>query len=273
MKKLFRIQNSSEPVQPVLLFQASEKHLAFAITNKNATELIELAYCSIENINLEPLNEFLNQYPVLKNLQFYDIQIAFSGQHAVFIPSAEAEMTDAEVVVKTQFGNYDGVRIVSEKIPEWQLYNAYAVENVLWDWVHTIFPFSKFRHQSTLSVKQMLAASDEGCLLVDFGTYSFSVLAGAGGKILFSNHCSYTTPEDVLFVLLKTCQQFSLSQQTVSVRLSGLIDMQSALYKELFQYFREITFREAGWHTGNTGNTEYPAHFFTSLNDLATCVS
>ncbi|HNA96743.1 MAG TPA: DUF3822 domain-containing protein, partial [Chitinophagaceae bacterium] len=65
-------------------------------------------------------------------------------------------------------------------------------------------------------------------------------------------------------------QQFSLSQQTVSVRLSGLIDKQSALYKDLYQYFREITFREAGWHTVEP---EYPAHFFTSLNDLAPCVS
>lgn len=270
MKELFHIQNNKEPVQPVLLFQASDKHLAFAITNKNATEIIELAYCVIDNMSLESLNEFLNHYPALKNLQFYDIQVAFAGQQAAFVPLAEAEMTDAEMLVKTQFGSYDGVRIVSEKIPEWQLYNAYAVENVLWDWVHTIFPFSKFRHQSTLSIRQMQAANDEGCLLVDFGTNSFSVLAGAGCKILFSNHISYTTPADVLFALLKTCQQFSLSQQTVSVRLSGLIDIQSALYKDLYQYFREITFREAGWHTVEP---EYPAHFFTSLNDLASCVS
>jgi hypothetical protein len=52
--------------------------------------------------------------------------------------------------------------------------------------------------------------------------------------------------------------------------LSGLIDKQSALYKELYQYFINIEFSEAGW---NMAGTEYPAHFFTSLNDLAQCVS
>jgi hypothetical protein len=49
-----------------------------------------------------------------------------------------------------------------------------------------------------------------------------------------------------------------------------MIDQQSALYKELYQYFLHIEFRNASW---TIPADEYPAHFFTSLNELAQCVS
>jgi hypothetical protein len=88
-------------------------------------------------------------------------------------------------------------------------------------------------------------------------------------KLILAQSFPYSTPEDVVYYLLKACQQFSLSQKEVSVHLSGLIDKQSSLFKELYQYFIHPEFREAGWNSGS----EFPAHFFTSLNDLAQCAS
>ena len=270
VKELFRIQNNKEPVQPVLLLQAGDDHLAFAITNKDACELAELAYCTLDSINSETLNEILSQYPVLKNQQFYDTQVSFATSQAVLVPATDAGTADAEIILNSRFGKQEGGRIVSELIPEWQFYNAYKVDNTLWEWVHTIFPFAKFRHQYSLGLKQVMAADEEGGMWIEFGRSQFSVLAAAGGKILLANSYEYTTPDDVLFVLLKICQQFSLSQQAVDLWLCGLIDRQSALYKELYQYFLNIEFRESGWHAASQ---EYPSHFFTSLNDLASCVS
>lgn len=270
VKELFSIQNNKEPVQPVLVLQAGENHIAFAITNKDASDLAELVYVSVESINTESLNEILNQYPVLKKQQFYDTQVSFVTSQAALVPATDAGMADAEIILNSRFGKQEGSRIVSELIPEWQFYNAYKVDNTLWEWVHTIFPFAKFRHQFSLSLKQVLAADEEGGMWIEFAPSKFSVLAAAGGKILLANSYEYATPDDVLFVLLKICQQFSLSQQAVDIWLCGLIDRQSALYKELYQYFLHIEFRECSWHTNSQ---DYPSHFFTSLNDLASCVS
>ncbi|MBL0129692.1 MAG: hypothetical protein IPP43_00005, partial [Chitinophagaceae bacterium] len=47
------------------------------------------------------------------------------------------------------------------------------------------------------------------------------------------------------------------------------IDKQSSLYKELYQYFIGVEFSDASWNSMR----EFPDHFFTSLNDLAKCVS
>jgi len=269
LKELFHIKSTTEPVQPVLLLQAGEKHLAFAIAGKGTADVKELAYCTFENMDSSGLADFLSAYPSLKN-QHYDIQVLFDGASSVFIPSANYNTGEAEVFLKGLSGVNEGCRIVSELVPEWQLYNCYAVDNVLWDWINVIFPFAKYRHSSTLMLKNAAAAASTGCIIADFSTTDFTVLATAGGKLLVSKKAEYNTPEDVLFVLLKICSQYNLSQADVSLKLSGLIDRNSALYKELYHYFINIEFRKASW---NTASNEYPPHFFTSLNALAQCVT
>ena len=114
----------------------------------------------------------------------------------------------------------------------------------------------------------MNTAPDHGIIYVDFRTDDFIISVAMNSKLLLARSFSYSIPEDVIYQLLNVCKQFGLSQQHVKLSLSGLIDKQSALYKEIFQYFIHVGFREATWN-----NEDYPAHFFTSFNDLARCVS
>ena len=95
-------------------------------------------------------------------------------------------------------------------------------------------------------------------------------MAAANGKLLISQHYNYTGHEDVLYYLLRTCQQYGLSQEMITLKVSGLIDKQSALYKELYQYFIHLELRDPGWQLPSN---DIPAHYFTSLKDLFLCVS
>jgi hypothetical protein len=124
-------------------------------------------------------------------------------------------------------------------------------------------------HQYSVSIFNLNAAAEEGKLLIDFSNNEFSVVAGRRSKFLFAENFGYETPEDVLFYMLKICEQFSLSPKHVVVELSGLIEKESSLYKELYQYFINIGFRNAIWNAAG----EYPAHFFTSFNDIIRCAS
>jgi hypothetical protein len=84
---------------------------------------------------------------------------------------------------------------------------------------------------------------------------------------------SYITPADVIYYLVKICHEFGFTQQAIRLAVSGLIEKESALYKELVHYFLNIRFREPSWQAPVEGEAQYPAHFFTSLNDLALCES
>ena len=100
------------------------------------------------------------------------------------------------------------------------------------------------------------------------------VMAIKNNSLLVTQIFSYAKSEDVLYWLLKICKQFSLPQTEVKVVLSGLIDRQSAVFKELYQYFLNIEFTTIENDIQLSGDfDEYPVHFFSSLYKLASCAS
>ncbi len=266
MKQLFHTDSEGDRVQPVLSILLSDKMIGFSITNKQGNSLYQLAYCSVNEWTDEELDCFFSAYPVLEE-EYYQVLISYSFRRQLIVPASSYRKNDGGLLISTLLGNSGSVSVVSEAIPEWQLYNVYAVPDIVHDRLRRQFPKATFRHQQSLELRNTNAGIEQGCLQVDFATDDFSVLAVSQSKLLFSGSCEYSSPADVLYYLLRVCHQFSLSQQDVQLQLSGLIDSNSALYKELYQYFIHISFRDAMW----SGTNEYPAHFFTSLNDLAQC--
>lgn len=268
MKQLFHIEGrDTENVLHVLSLRLGEKHISFAITGKSGNELYELAYCSIDR-DKDPPSDFFSKYPSLQN-SFYQVLIAYDHPQTVLTPSAIYQPETAQLFLRTLHGVVAGSSIISELIPTWQLYNTYAVPQELLKWMNQKFPAARSWHQYSLAVKKINAAGEAGHLLLDFRTDDFTLLVAKNSKILLARCFPYASPEDVLYYLLKTCRQFSLSPKEVNLQLSGLVDKDSSLFKELYQYFINLEFRGADWDTG----TDYPAHFFTSLNDLAQCAS
>jgi len=269
LKQLFHIINdSTENPQKVLSIRLGDKHGSFAITDKTGNELYELAYCSTEQWNENSLNDFFTSYPSLRN-SFYQAAVAYDSPQSILTPSSFYKPGEAQVLLKLMQEVSADAHIISELISEWQLYNTYAVPGEMYKWVNQKFPAARSWHQYSLAIQKINASAHEGSLAVDFRQNDFTVIVAKQSRILLAQTFEYTTHEDVLYYLLKTCHQFSLSQKEVNLQLSGLVDKQSSLYKEIYQYFIHVEFREAGWDR----RTDYPAHFFTSLNELSQCAS
>ena len=268
LKQLFNIKNdSSDNAGQVLSLRVGEKHISFAITNRSGSAVYQLAYCTVHEMNENELEEFWSAYPVLNNSFLLGL-VAWDYPQSLLIPSTGFKQEDAGLLLRTSY-NINNQPAVAEAIPHWQLYNVFAAPKEIQEWMSKKFPAAKSGHQYSLDIRNINAADSEGTIQVDFRKDDFTILAARQSKFLLAQTFEYSTPEDVLYYLLKTCQQFSLSQQQVHIQLSGLVDKESALYKELYQYFIHVAFREASWNMSN----EYPAHFFTSLNDLAKCAS
>lgn len=268
MKEILHIENEGEAIQPVLLIQIGDAYFNFAIVNKDASIVYELAYSLLNQFDTDTFSLITNKYPSLKELQFYEVRVSFSFSNALLSPMATN--MDKEAVFKNVVDCFANTTIVTEQIPAWQLTNTYTVPNELWQWLKTQFPIAKFYHRYFFDLKFAAASTSNGTLQVDFYNSGFNLIVSTNSNILLAKNCIYTNADDVLFVLLKACHQFSLSQNDVILQLSGLVEKNSALYKELYLYFNNITFRDAIWQIGST---DFPAHYFTSLNDLATCES
>ncbi len=268
MKELFTIENlSAAPVQQVLSLRLGNRHLGYAITNRTGEELYKLGYFRTEETDGTALAELLDHTPALK-VPFYSVQVAYDFAGHSLVPSTGYRPEESGSMLKALFGSNGNEAVITESIAEWQLYNVYGVPAELLHRVQQYFPAAQCRHQFSLAIKQVQGANDTAVMLVDFRQDDFSVLVIRQSRLLLAQTYTYSTHEDVLYYLLKTVVQLGLSQQDLDLQVSGLIDRDSALYKEIVQYFIRVEFRESPWQ-----GTEFPAHYFTSLNDLARCAS
>ncbi len=119
-----------------------------------------------------------------------------------------------------------------------------------------------------LSLKTPAVETDR--LLVIFYSQKVVVDLIKDGKHQLINTYSYTAPQDVSYILLAICQQADI--KNIHLVISGLIEDNSALYKEIYKYFDNIElsrFREGYQYA--EGITTLPSHYFSYIFDLDLC--
>ncbi|MBL7740154.1 MAG: DUF3822 family protein [Chitinophagaceae bacterium] len=273
MKRLFYIKNeqAGDMTQSVLSLQIGERHFGFAITDETGSILHLLGYYTAEEMDAGTLSSVYSDNYELGR-PFYSVQVSYDHGKNVLVPVQHFNADSSRSLPDCMFGKDGRSFVLYEAVNEWQLYNVYAVPADVQEWVNRKFPSAVHRHYFTLGIKSMAAGPGDR-ILADIHTDEFSFIAIKGNKLLIAQTHPYSSPEDICYYLLKTCHQFSLSQEQVQLTVSGLIEKESQLYRELYQFFVHVEFREPAWTMPVMEDHEYPAHFFTSLNDLARCAS
>jgi len=142
---------------------------------------------------------------------------------------------------------------------------SYSLPKATKNWVNIYFPGAIYQDQYTTISKN---SSGDG-LYADFKTDEIAVVLIRDSKLLLATNLDYETPADLIWHFLNICHHYNISQQDIHLKLSGFLEKDSALYKELYQYFLHIELEEASWETAG----DYPAHYFKTFNRLAQCVS
>lgn len=249
-----------------LLLRIGQRHCGFAIVDSD--ELIEIGFCSIEQFNQNEWNAFWDAFPAL-NDKFAKVLVSWDFIHGIITNTQSVKNDSASELLRIAGEPCSDNDIDHDLIAEQQLEIIYALLPEFKKWLRNKKTEVQFLHQYTTAIRSSLSDDEAGNLLVDFRENDFTVSVTKKRHAFLAQTFSYAAPDDVLFYLLKICNQFDLSQETVMLQLSGLIEQNSAMYRELYQYFINVSFRQPSWKS--TG--AFPAHFFTSFNDLARCVS
>lgn len=268
LKKIFDISSSvkGEIVQPVLSIRIGEKYFCYAVSAYSSGECRDLSYWTNDEISADSVSEILQDDKAL-NHSFYQVKICYDYSGNTLVPGAGFRHEDANLFKLNVPGS---TATITEKIGEWQLYNVYRVPKGIHDLLTRKFPSARCWHHATVGLQFVNTALPEGYIQLDIRHHDFYVLAVKAGRLLTAQSFEYNNPEDVIYYLLKICRHYSLSQSEVQVGLSGLVERESPLFKELYQYFGNLHLREAEW---KPAQNIYPLHFFTTLNDLAKCAS
>ena len=162
-------------------------------------------------------------------------------------------------------------KFLKDEIPEWQMCVTYSVPLSFFNAVKAKFRFPEFVNAYTPSLKVFNGFSSANQIDLHFSIQHFRVIAKKDNHIHLAQTYSYKNPLDVVYYLLKICYAVGLEQSEVTLVLSGLVDEDSAMFSELHSYFLNLHFAQAPSYS--IPENDYPQHYFTSLYNLAACVS
>ncbi|MCH5598146.1 DUF3822 family protein [Niabella ginsengisoli] len=267
MQEQFNISTQEEvvPQETHLAIQVGGNYMSFCIYSPDEKRLLQLKRYGLKSLSTENLDEIIARNLMLQG-SFERIVTALDFGFNTLLP---AEMDDADTTALMYLEHADQQdHVITERIPKRDITNIYTVPPNVLTWMVGNFPSSAYLHAHTVQIASVTNAPETGLLKVNFSESMFTVVAFKNDTILLAKTYQYKSPADVVFYLLKICEVFGFVQQQVALQLSGLIDVSSRLYKEIYDYFLDTSLKQADW-IDNTSET--PSHYFTSLNELAVC--
>lgn len=267
MKTLFDIRSERETSEEhSLLLEIGNDYCSYAYWHQQTNTIDHLQFVSFRETELEStlpgLLEKFNQQ------KFQAVHVCSAFPQSLLVPT------------KYFANSYETLDLVydqpaqayfHDRINDWQMVNLYAMPHPLHRDLQQAFAEVQFIHAYTPSIRVYNGYVADNQLIVHFTPNYFRVLLRKEANIHLAQTYAYTTPLDVVYYLLKICYEFSLEQSSVYLILSGLVEKDSALYAELEQYFANVHFAHPP--EIKLPDNNLPHYFFTSLYNLATCVS
>ena len=249
-----------------LLLELGHDYCGYAWLQKEDRSLHGIGIVSFEELEAEA--ELASLFETLKAGQPGSVAVCSAYAQSMLVPIKL--FNEDSSLLEAVFDMPLGLKL-NDRVGEWQVITEYALPAGIDRLVRSSFPGASYFHAHTCSLRNFNGFSSSDQIEIHFTTQHFRVLVKKGNALQLAQIYSYKTPLDVVYYLLKLAYEFGLEQSSVLLVVSGLIEKESALYRELHHYFLNIEFAQAP-DFGLPVN-DYPAYFFTSIYNLASCVS
>ncbi len=260
----YKVLNKEETV---LLWEIGSNYSLFSLWTEDVKACRHVQVNMFEELEMEDsLAKILAPYRE-GHLKYKKVVICSAFPEALLVPrkyfAQDSNLLQLIYGVQTnrQFYDFAG---------QWQLVNFYSLPEAVLQFLIDQFPFASFRHVYTPSLKMPKDAATEQ-ISAHFANKQFRVMVKKDNQLLLMQTYTFSAPMDIIYYLLKICNEFGMSQESTQLTLSGFIEHDSTLYKEIYQYFLHVAFAQ---HVEiEMPEHHYPQHFFTSIHNLAACVS
>ena len=258
---------STDAADTVLALQFGDTYVSYARKDRSQGTLLALGYMQVSTWDQSAFDHFMTSIGSLLTSP-QPVEIAFNISALSVLPVAGFEEKKLQALHQSMYPFAGPAVFKTETAAEWQLYLGYPVPVALYRGCETCFPTARVRHAFKLALDTAGQSAAQGKLLVDIGIESFRVVLLKNNRLQFFQSFPYASPADVLYYLLSICEAQLVSPAEVELVLTGLFEKESALYRELWQYFMHIQLRDAPFEAEAF---PYPSHYFTTLNDLLLC--
>lgn len=274
MTTLFEISPSSIDAESCsLICELSTEGFSYAIKNDEENSFLGVAVSQFDKSKPQAgfpiaLQILFHQHKLLSK-NFKKRFIFYSLPESVLIPFSLYDSTQNSNVLNLIHGDLPNQStILADVITGHNLYNNYRVPTPVYNAIQNQFGNIISAHQYSALLKQ--EAPEKNKLFVIFYTQKIVVSLFKDGKFQLINSFNYRIAEDVSYTLLNICQQFEMDN--IDLEISGLIEENSALHKEIYKYFANIIFAGYGKDCNFPKEiSNYPSHYFSHIFALDSC--
>jgi hypothetical protein len=267
LNKVFSVSKEiPQSVSLTLSLQVGQQYLLYSLTDSVNKSLYELQFYKFLGWNQLVTDELDNAISsFVSKIQF--TKLSFTDDEFILTDVSQHNNELPEQIFNAQFPKRSNCQFLTDSILNWQIYQTVPVNTISHAWVNK-FPNIRYFSPLKLSLSNLLSVGVEGKIKLEFGLSSFNLVLVKSNRLLLCQAFPYANAADVLYYLQSVVQEFGLNNSSVHVEIAGLVDANSPLYKELYQYYLQISFRESHW---KDQQEEIPMHYFTTLNELSLC--
>lgn len=253
--------------------EISSADLVLALfTSQNEPVYIQ-HYTFKSNEKISEVFEHLLQSEAFFSQTYASVYISISNPLYTVVPSSLFQTDDKEKWLAYNHVISNDDLVLADDINSIDSKCVYAINQKLKALIDQTFPNNHIKHKSTCITESLsgLASKTHKTCLVHIGTDSFDV-ALYDKKLLFFNTFEYQSTEDFLYFILASIEQGNLVIDETEIILAGEIELQSALYNSLKEYFPKLKFAVHNKTISlNNDFSKLPNHFYYSLFNLYLC--
>ncbi|HEX8277631.1 MAG TPA: DUF3822 family protein, partial [Segetibacter sp.] len=209
----------------------------------------------------------------LFNKAYSATQVFINNESSMLVPVFNFNTEIAADYLNVIFGEDPFSKVQFEHLPiEPGMMNVFRVPEELTTVLQHNLTQVTFEHTYSNVVKIVasdISAFPSGCIYIQFYNTSIIVTVVKNGKLQIIQSFIYETEEDVIYYLLNLTRLFELNTVDLSIQISGLIDLDLTLYKELIAYFKHVEVQNVNKSALLLDIKEHPLHYFTPFFNLS----
>lgn len=271
MKIAFKIEPSADKnVALHLITEVGDADISFLLFSKTPFTIEGLFSLNFEKNTLpdnydEQTKKYISETVCLQDINLSSSTIFYNFSNSSLIPEQFFIEDEKDQILNQLFGQ-DKTRICFQESCQQQLIkNIYSVPAIIHNSFVELYPSGKFLHSTSYQINN----TKDSMLHCIIYNSSIKIIFFKEGQLQIVQYFDYTTPADVCYHILNVAERFETTASSFTLSLSGMIDVESTLYQELYKYFLHIKFAETTDIVFSEGFEELPTHFYHHLTALA----
>jgi len=271
LKIAFKIEPSADKnVALNLITEVGDADISFLNFSKNPFKIEGFFSMNFEKNTLpdkyvDDVKKYINETACLQEINFTSSNIFYNFSKSSLIPKQYFIEDEKEQILDELFGQ-DKTRVCFQELCQQQaIKNIYSVPAVIHNSFFELYPSGKFTHSTSYQINN----NKDSILHCIIYNLSIKIIFFKEGQLQIVQYFNYTTPADVCYHILNVAERFETTASSLTLSLSGMIDIDSTLYQELYKYFLHIKFAETTGVVFSKSFEELPTHFYHHLTALA----